>query len=152
MHLSATNVATNTVIAERVTVARSKVERAVGLLKHSSLDDGAGLLILPCRGVHTCWMRFTIDVVALDATGRVVDVVSDMRPWRVRLPRRGAVSVLELPAGTIARSNTRPGDQIALRPSLPGLKTRPTYGSEALDSQGDVGRVLRPGGGPGARA
>ena len=117
MHLSATNVATNTVIAERVTVARSKVERAVGLLKHSSLDDGAGLLILPCRGVHTCWMRFAIDVVALDATGRVVDVVSDMRPWRVRLPRRGAVSVLELPAGTIARANTRPGDQIALRPA-----------------------------------
>ena len=33
-----------------------------------------------------------------------------------RLPRRGGVSVLELPAGSLARSQTRPGDRIALEP------------------------------------
>ena len=120
MRLIAKNIDTDTVIAGHVTVARSAVDRAVGLLKHDRLEDGEGLLIVPCRGVHTCWMRFAIDIVALDRSGRVVDVVAGMRPWRIRLPRRGAVSVLELPAGSLARSNTRPGDRIGLEPMTAG--------------------------------
>ena len=58
-------------------------------------------------------MRFSIDVVALDRAGGVVDVVTDMPPWRVRLPRRGAASVLELPAGSVSRSGIRIGHRVA---------------------------------------
>jgi uncharacterized protein len=69
---------------------------------------------VPSRGVHTWGMRFTIDVLALDQSGRVIDCVSNLRPWRVRLPRRGTAGVLELPAGTLAASHTSLGDQILI--------------------------------------
>jgi uncharacterized membrane protein (UPF0127 family) len=113
--LVARNLDTGTLVANRVTVATKKVERAIGLLKHSNLGPGEGLLITPCRGVHTCGMRFTIDVLALDETGRIVDAVEELAPWRIRLPRRGAVSVLELPAGSLARTHTERGHRIELQ-------------------------------------
>jgi uncharacterized membrane protein (UPF0127 family) len=114
MRMIARNVDSGTVVADHVVMATTRRERAVGLLTRSRLDAGEGLLILPCRGVHTWGMRFAIDIVALDESGRVVDAVAALRPWRIRLPRRGAVSVLELPAGSLAQSLTRRGDRIVL--------------------------------------
>ena len=113
--LVARNIDTGELVANRVTVATKKVDRAVGLLKYSTLAPGEGLLITPCRGVHTCGMRFTIDLVALDENGVVVDAVQELAPWRIRLPRPGAVSVLELPAGSLSRTNTERGHRIELQ-------------------------------------
>ena len=108
----ARNANTGRVIADRVGIAADRVSRAVGLLTRSGLVSGEALWIVPCRGVHTCGMRFAIDIIALDAEGRIVDAVSDLKPWRLRLPRRGAIGVLELPAGTLEQSKTRIGDEI----------------------------------------
>ena len=113
--LVARNLDTGAVIASRVTVATRKVDRAIGLLKYSNLAPGEGLLITPCRGVHTCGMRFTIDIVALDEAGTIIDAVPELAPWRIRLPRRGAVSVLELPAGSLSRTQTECGHRIELQ-------------------------------------
>ena len=57
-----------------------------------------GLLLPRCCSVHTCGMRFALDLVWLDGDGRVVDVEEAVRPWRVR-SRRDAAAVLEVPAG-----------------------------------------------------
>ena len=112
--LVARNASLNTVLADRVGVAATHAARAVGLLSRNSLDPGEALWIVPSRGVHTWGMRFTIDVLALDEAGNVVDCVSNLRPWRVRLPRRGTAGVLELPAGTLAASGTQLGHQVSL--------------------------------------
>ena len=112
--LVARNVSTNTVIADRVGVAATRAARAVGLLSRNGFEPGEALWIVPSRGVHTWGMRFPIDVLALDETGQVIDCVSNLRPWRVRLPRRGTAGVLELPAGTLAASRTSIGHQVIL--------------------------------------
>ena len=114
MALMARNVNTGAVVADNVAVASTRAERAIGLLSRTGLERGEGLWIVPCRGVHTCGMRFAIDVVALDEAGFVVDQVSDLKPWRMRLPRRGTAGVLELPAGTLSASGTTVGHRIAL--------------------------------------
>jgi uncharacterized membrane protein (UPF0127 family) len=112
--LVARNASLNTVLADRVDVASTHAERAVGLLSRSSLEPGEALWIVPSRGVHTWGMRFTIDVLALDEAGNVVDCVSNLRPWRVRLPRKGTAGVLELPAGTLEASRTSLGHRVIL--------------------------------------
>jgi uncharacterized protein len=112
--LTARNASLNTVIADRVDVAATRAARAVGLLSRAGLEPGEALWIVPSRGVHTWGMRFTIDVLALDEEGNVIDCVSNLRPWRVRLPRRGTAGVLELPAGTLAASHTDMGHRIVL--------------------------------------
>ena len=112
MTLIATNRNTGVVVADKVTVASTHAARAVGLLGRTSLDAGEALWIVPSRGVHTWGMRFDIDVVALDEHGVVVDHVSRLKPWRIRLPRRGTAGVLELPPGTLAASGTALGHQL----------------------------------------
>ena len=108
----ARDVETGLVIANRVMVATSRAERAVGLLSRSRLEPGEALWISPCHGVHTCFMRFTIDILALNNDGVVVDAVSMLKPWRFRLPKAGACSVLELPAGTLVKSQVALGHRI----------------------------------------
>ena len=112
--LVARNASLNTVIADRVGVAATRASRAVGLLSRSGLEPGEGLWIVPSRGVHTWGMRFTIDVLALDEDGTVIDCVSRLRPWRLRLPRKGTAGVLELPEGTLEASGTRVGHHVLL--------------------------------------
>jgi len=122
MALIARNLDTGTVVADKVAVADTRATRAVGLLNRSGLEPGEALWIVPSRGVHTWGMRFTIDVLALDDSGVVIDCVSNLRPWRVRLPRRGTAGVLELPAGTLAASGTSLGHQIFIE--LSGREAR----------------------------
>jgi uncharacterized protein len=114
MTLIATNLDTGVVVADNVAVAATRATRAVGLLSRTGLEPGEALWIVPSRGVHTWGMRFTIDIVALDERGVVVDRVSRLKPWRIRLPRRGTAGVLELPPGTLDASGTILGHRIEL--------------------------------------
>jgi hypothetical protein len=141
MGLIARNVDTGVVVADNVAVASTHAERAVGLLSRSGLEPGEGLWIVPCRGVHTWGMRFTIDVIALDESGVVVDQVSGLKPWRMRLPRRGTAGVLELPSGALAASGTTLGHRIALETPDPS----PLHALRATLSsvEGSHGRNVR---------
>jgi uncharacterized membrane protein (UPF0127 family) len=112
MALTAMNLDTGAMVADRVVVADTRATRAVGLLSRTALEPGEALWIVPSRGVHTWGMRFAIDVVALDASGVVIDQVSGLTPWRIRLPRRGTAGVLELPSGTLDASGTVLGHRI----------------------------------------
>ncbi len=110
--LMARDVTLNAVIADKVDVAATRAARRVGLLHHERLEPGEALWIVPSRGVHTFGMKFTIDVVALDECGVVIDCVENMKPWRIRLPRRGTAGVLELSAGRIAAAGVALGHRI----------------------------------------
>ena len=78
-------------------VASGFADRLVGLLSRTHMPDDIGLYFPKCSAVHTFGMRFSIDVLFLDADCRVVKIVT-MNPWRVQSVR-GASSVLELNAG-----------------------------------------------------
>ncbi len=118
----ARDVTTGRLLASRVSVATRWQDRLRGLLGQAEFQRGDALWITPCRGVHTWWMRFSIDLIALDATGIVVDAVAGLRPWRMRLPRPGAVGVLELPIGMLAHSRTRLGNRVVFEPLVPDLE------------------------------
>ena len=116
--LIARNVDTGAVVASEVAVADTRATRAVGLLNRTGLEPGEGLWIVPSRGIHTWWMRFPIDILALDERGVVIDQVANLRPWRIRLPRRGTAGVLELPVGTVTGTGTTIGHRIAFEPQM----------------------------------
>lgn len=58
------------------------------------------------------FMRFPIDAVFVDRSRRVVRARADLRPWTLAAAARGADEVIELPAGTIARTGTQAGDEL----------------------------------------
>ena len=85
------------VVCDTCVVADTFATRLRGLLGRRSLPSGEGLLIRRESSVHTCFMRFAIDVVFLDADLRVLRVDSNVGPWRLKACR-GAQAVLELRA------------------------------------------------------
>ena len=70
--------------------------------------EAVPLLIAPCGAVHTCFLRFPLDLVFLDADLRPLKVLRDVPPWRLRACR-GAVAVLELPATSGSSRGSRSG-------------------------------------------
>lgn len=109
------NARSGRVLAERCGAATSPLARFLGLMGRASLPAGEGLLISPCSSVHCFFMRFPIDVAFLDGEGRVVKLYAPLRPWRTSSPIIWrAKRALELPAGTIATSDTRVGDVLLL--------------------------------------
>jgi len=109
------NLTRNTVLASSLRVAETASARSKGLLGLKCLPPGEGLWIIPCESIHTFWMQFSIDLVYLDRKKRIRKLVSDIPPWRLSACLM-AHSVIELPAGTIQRSLTLPGDALEFSP------------------------------------
>ena len=108
------NVTRGTTVAERARVASSSVDRSVGLLRTPEVRPGEGLWIERAPSIHMFFMRYAIDAVFVDRSGRVTKVVSNLKPWRIVWWARGARDCLELRAGAAAASGTRPGDELRL--------------------------------------
>lgn len=101
-------------LATNLLLADTHWSRLRGLMATDAREfqNGSGLWIVPCRGVHTFGMRFAIDVVYLNAEQQVVYVRENLRPWRMAPIRLAAASVVELPPGTIEKTQTGVGDVI----------------------------------------
>ena len=63
------------------------------------------------------FMRFAIDAVFVDERRRVVALRERLRPWVPVAAAGSATEVLELPAGTIARTGTQAGDELVYEPA-----------------------------------
>jgi uncharacterized membrane protein (UPF0127 family) len=113
--LTAINVTRGASLADCARVAENPWTRLVGLLRDKSLAQGDGLWIVPCNSIHSFFMRFIFDAVFLDKDLRVVHLMSEMKPWRISKMVFSAHSVLELPPGTIAATQTQMGDQLQMR-------------------------------------
>jgi len=105
------------VLAERAETAATFWRRFRGLMLRAGLPAGHGLLLTPCNSIHMLFMRFAIDAVFLDPTGGVVAVAERLRPFiSLAGPHAGATQVLEVPAGTVAATQTQPGDRCLHEP------------------------------------
>lgn len=108
------NLTRSSVLATEAAVAGTSAARCVGLLRHDSLPEGHGLLIVPSEGIHTFGMKFPIDVAFLDRKKKVLKIRHRMGPRRLSFCLR-AQSVLELPAGTLEATGTERGDQLEFK-------------------------------------
>ena len=94
--------------------ADTSFRRLRGLLGRWSLRSDEGLWVVPSRGIHTIGLFFPIDVVYLDAMGRVVYLIENLKPFRITSIRINCESVLELPIRSIYNSHTQIGDRLAI--------------------------------------
>lgn len=101
-------------IVATVDQARTPWSRMVGLLGRTRLDVGDGLLLSPAWSIHTWFMRIAIDVVFLDADGRVLRAYPGLPAWRLVSGTRKARTVLEFGTGTLAATPLAPGDVVRL--------------------------------------
>jgi uncharacterized membrane protein (UPF0127 family) len=113
--LQVSNLTRETVLATCLEVASKGATRRKGLLGRDRLAPGEGLWIIPCEAVHTFGMRFPIDLVYLDRKQLVRKVKTNVIPGRLSACL-SAFSTIELPAGTVLDTQTKPGDRLELSP------------------------------------
>jgi len=105
------NERTGAVVATHLVGAFDSASRRTGLLHHKSFPEGHGLVIAPTNAVHTFFMHFAIDLAFVSKEGRIVKIRAAVRPWRLA-GALWAYAVIELPAGTLERTETRRGDRL----------------------------------------
>lgn len=77
----------------RVKYADSFFKRLKGLMFTSKKPD-IPLLFVPGSRIHTCFMKFTIDVLYLDKDGKILGK-ERIRPWKLGMNVKGTAKVLE---------------------------------------------------------
>jgi len=106
------NLTRDTMLCEKASLADGFWRRAKGLMFQTGWEGFDGLLLSPCRSIHTFGMGMEIDVCFLDPEQRIVKVLAFLKPWRAAHGGRDSRATLELPAGTLDRTGSAAGDRL----------------------------------------
>ncbi|MGI6083861.1 MAG: DUF192 domain-containing protein [Acetivibrionales bacterium] len=99
-----------------VRIAKTFSSRFWGLIGKKEADYG--LLLYPCKSLHTFFMRYNLDILFLDDDNRIVAIKRFVKPFSVVPPVREAVKVLEFPSSLHASAFMNVGDKITLYKNL----------------------------------
>ncbi len=110
-HAVLRNTRTGAILASTLHPAFDSADRRRGLLGEDGLPSQTALVLAPCAAIHTCFMRFPIDVVFASRNGAVLKVHCGVRPWRVALAL-GAFAAIEFAGGALV--DVRQGDHLAI--------------------------------------
>lgn len=78
----------------KIKYADNYFKRLIGLMFKKDIDYGLLFILKYGSGVHTCFMRFTIDVYFLDESKMIFDKVT-LKPWKYYKPIKKAKYILE---------------------------------------------------------
>ena len=104
----------NICVAQKVKEATSFQDRLVGLMFREKMNDFDALLISPCNSIHTCFMKYPIDVLFLDRNNKIVHMIKSMKPWRFSSLYLKSKKVLELNSGKISKE-IEIGDEVSFQ-------------------------------------
>ena len=100
------------ILFERCRVAQTFISRFLGLMGKKHLPENEAIVFPNCSSIHTFFMRMPIDVVYVSAHGQVVKILLGLKPWRMLLPVKQAVHVIEMSARMTERKNICVGDSL----------------------------------------
>ncbi|RXJ01963.1 DUF192 domain-containing protein [Anaerobacillus alkaliphilus] len=100
------------ILAEDLKVADTFLSRLRGLMFTDTLPSNCALHIIPCRSIHSFFMNYAIDVVYLNANMQIVAIDEAVAPGKIGKLHKGTISVVELPAGKVAATETRVGNYL----------------------------------------
>lgn len=116
-HYRIENTTRGTILAQESENAVTHIRRGIGLMGRRGLPEGGGLIIQPCNSIVCFFMRFPIDVLFIDANDHVCHLYRGMRPWRTSRIVRASKFVIELPAGSLERTDTVLNDEVRIAPA-----------------------------------
>lgn len=96
-------------------IADTPWTRVKGLLGRNFLNEGEGLLIVPCSSIHTIGMQFALDVVFLTRDYIVTDFVENIAPGKYYVSQKyhgKAHAALEMAGGAISEFGLQRGEQL----------------------------------------
>lgn len=106
-----TNLRNNTYLG-KIAVADTFWQRIKGLLGTKELAPFQGLLIQPCKQVHTFGMHYPISVWYVDHELQIIHLVDNLRPCRISPVSRNSSFVIEFPPNWAYLTDTHVGDHL----------------------------------------
>lgn len=105
------NVTTGEILVRKIEHGNTPARAAVGLLGKKTIDMDYAMILHNCRFIHTCFMKFPIDVVFLNKNKHVVHIVRNLSPWKLTGYVKNAEYVIEAkPEGMVGKIAL--GDQL----------------------------------------
>jgi uncharacterized membrane protein (UPF0127 family) len=96
----------NTVITKNF-LKKSCFGKLIGLINKKTPEA----IVFNARfGIHTFFMKFPIDIIVCDKNNRIVFLKEDVKPYKIIFWNIKFDKVVELPAGSLLKSNTQRGD------------------------------------------
>ncbi|MDF2521859.1 MAG: hypothetical protein K0R84_2487 [Clostridia bacterium] len=109
------NVSKDNLVLEKLKLADGFFSKFKGLMGAKKLNKSEGLMLLSCNSIHTCFMRFPIDVVFLNMDYEVIALKERLQPWRfVNFVKKAYITV-EMPEGTIENKQVQVGDLLIMK-------------------------------------
>lgn len=101
-----------TIKAKKITSIR---EKCVGLLKNKAPE----IIFLKTRfGIHTFFLKFSIDVIILDKNYKVRVLKNSLNPNKIFLWNPKFNNVIELPSGTIEKMQIKLGSIVEIKETI----------------------------------
>ena len=100
---------------KKVYLIKSFFGKALGLMFKEKVDYGIVFMFYMennTHHLHTCFMRFAVDILFLDSKFKVLKIIRNIKPWKLDIKGKGKY-IVELPAGKSL--NTKVGDKISFK-------------------------------------
>ncbi len=110
------NKSRNKTICSKAELANNYFSRLMGLMFRKSLGKDECLAFYNAPSIHTCFMRFPLDLVFLDKGKKVIKLCKGIKPWRFVVSRKSYLT-LEFPPNKISSENIELGDILELVPN-----------------------------------
>ncbi|MBP7088852.1 MAG: DUF192 domain-containing protein [Candidatus Omnitrophica bacterium] len=112
-----TNKTKNILISPKAKIADDFFKRLIGLMFKKFMDKEEVLIFKHASSIHTCFMRFPIDIVFLNKEMRIIRICKAVKPWRaVFCP--GSLFTLEFPSPAACGKSLELGNILELSPLL----------------------------------
>lgn len=92
----------------KIKYADNYIKRLIGLMFKKDIDYGLVFIIKYGSSIHTCFMRFNIDVYFLDENKKIFDKIT-LKPWKFYKPSKKAKYIIETKENSL---NLKKGDKI----------------------------------------
>ena len=103
------NMNKKTVISRKPFYAVSFFARGRGMIWRT-FEDFDAMVFRGCSSIHMLFMRMPLDVIYLDIDNKICKLSENLKPWCFFDGARKARAVIELPVGSIRKSQCEVGD------------------------------------------
>jgi uncharacterized membrane protein (UPF0127 family) len=109
------NQSKNKILAKKTRFCNNLFTMGLGLMFFFKIKDIGYVFPFKrsVRGSIHMWFVFdSIDVLFLDKNNAVIEIKKDLKPFAFYKPNKHYYTFIELPVGTISKTNTKIGDKI----------------------------------------
>ena len=85
--------------------------RLRGLLGRT-FDSFDALILLPCSSIHTCFMKYPIDLLFVGRAMKILKIEENVQPWTLHKGCSTSHLVVEFPAGKVKKLGIKTGDTL----------------------------------------